>query len=168
WEEAFRMEVEVYDVPKITLPSDVPLCNNSPIELPAVDPEDPDFEDYTFIWTNAAGDTLGNENTLTVDEESIYTVTVAYKLPSGADPELFQTCPATQSVFVGPAFEFEIEQTAEEVCFGEVVTFTPNTPISGNWFALMEGTTERIDLGEAFELELPTDELPEPGAFEII
>src|SRR5690606_38157252 len=36
------------------------------------------------------------------------------------------------------------------------------------WFALMEGTTERIDLGESFELELPTDELPEPGAFEII
>ena len=168
WEETFRMEVEVFDTPTITLPSDLPLCNNSPIELTAVDPDDPNFNEYTFVWTNAAGDTLGNENNFTVAEESIYTVTVAFAIPEGADPELFQACPATQSVFVGPAFEFEIDQTAEEVCWGESVTFSPDTPVSGEWFAVMEGASERIALGEFFELELSTDELPEPGNFEII
>src|SRR5690606_33810474 len=168
WEEAFRMEVEVYDVPKITLPSEIPLCNDDSVELKAVDPEHPEFENYVFVWVNAAGDTLGTENTLTVTEESIYTVTVAYRLPTGADPELFQTCPATQSVFVGPAFQFEIEQTAEEVCLGETVTFSPDTPVSGSWFALLEGDDERITLGEFFELELSTDDLPAPGSYDII
>lgn len=168
WEEAFRLEVEVYDVPQITLPSEIPLCNDDTVELTAVDPNDPELENYTFVWINAAGDTLGAENTLTVSDESIYTVTVAHKLPAGADPELFQSCPATQSVFVGPAFQFEIDQTAEEVCLGETVTFTPDTPVSGNWFALIEGASERIALGEFFELELSTNDLPDPGRYEII
>jgi WD40 repeat protein len=168
WEEAFRMEVEVYDVPKITLPSEIPLCNDNTVNLTAVDPDDPELENYTFVWLNAAGDTLGTENALQVTEESIYTVTVAYRLPDGADPEMFQTCPATQSVFVGPAFQFEIDQTAEEVCLGETVTFIPDTPVSGNWFALMDGAEERIALGEFFELELSTDDLPAPGSYEII
>ncbi len=66
WEESFRMEVEVYNTPTIILPSDLPLCNNSPIELTAVDSTDQNFDEYVFIWTNAAGDTLGNENTITV------------------------------------------------------------------------------------------------------
>src|SRR5690606_31446084 len=168
WEETFRLETEVYDTPDITLPSDLPLCNDSPVGLTAVDPEDPDFDSYIFVWTNAAGDTLGRENTLSVSEESIYTVTVAFALPAGEDAETFQSCPATQSVFVGPAFEFEIDQSAEEVCWGETALFTPDTPVSGDWFAIMEGSTDRIALGEFFELELATDVLPDPGNFEII
>src|SRR5690554_680931 len=168
WEEAFRLEVEVYDVPQITLPSEIPLCNDDTIELTAVDPDDPELENYSFLWVNAAGDSLGNENTLTVTEESIYTVTVVYQLPEGADPELFQSCPATQSVFVGPAFQFEVDQTAEDVCLGETVTFSPDTPLSGNWFALMDGDNERIALGKFFELELSTDDLPAPGSYDII
>lgn len=168
WEESFSMEVEVYDVPAINLPSEIPLCADNTVDLTAVDPDDPDLENYSFVWVNAAGDTLGNENTLRVTEESIYTVTVAHRLPAGADPELFQSCPATRSVFVGPAFEFEIAQTAEEVCLGETVTFSPDTPVSGNWFALMEGAEESIALGEFFELELSTDDLPSPGNYEII
>lgn len=168
WEESFRMEVEVYDVPKITLPSDINLCSDDAIELTAVDPDDPELENYNFVWTNAAGDSLGNENTLTVSEESIYTVTVAYQAPAGADPDLFQTCPATQSVFVGPSFQFEIDQTAEEVCLGETVTFSPDTPVSGNWFALLEGSSERLDLGKFFELELSTNDLRAAGNYEII
>src|SRR5690606_8287199 len=41
WEESFRLEVEVYDIPQIILPSDIPLCADNTVELTAVDPDDP-------------------------------------------------------------------------------------------------------------------------------
>src|SRR5690606_6244045 len=47
------------------------------------------------------------------------------------------------------------------------VIFIPDTPVSGNWFALMDGADERIPLGEFFELELNTDDLAGPGNYEI-
>lgn len=168
WEEVFRMEVEVLDSPELILPTDFNLCGeDSVLELVAVDPEDPRLDEYVFEWVNAAGEILGDENILEVTEESIYTVTVAYRLPEGEDPELFQACPVSRSVFVGPPFDFEIDQSAEEVCFGEEVTFTPNTPVSGSWFIQLSGTEERMALDDTLELNLNTRILDEPGDYEL-
>lgn len=167
------LEVLVVAPPMLTLANDVTLCAGQPVILTAIDGYDPDTGLYDFEWRNAAGFQFGDENSnsIVVDEESIYTVTVSYRLPEGSD-EFFDTCPATKSVFVGPAFEFELTQTAEEVCYDEtLVVFAPDTPVAGEWFYQRAGDPNRVQfpVGLAFELEVePALDLPGPGLYEII
>ncbi|TDQ15046.1 CHU domain-containing protein [Algoriphagus boseongensis] len=170
----FEGEFEVVAPPELTLESDVTLCAGNPVTLTAIDGYDPSDGLYDFLWTNAAGQVFGDENSnsIIVDEESIYTVQVSYRLPSGLSPDealLFETCPSSAEVFVGPAFEFELTQSATEVCFEDVtVSFAPDTPISGEWFYDLNQSGTRVSLGEFFELELFVNTLPGPGQYEII
>src|SRR5690606_19926275 len=124
-------EILVEAPPELTLADDATLCAGNPVTLTAIDGYDPAEGLYDFEWTNAAGQVFGDENSneITVDEESIYTVIVSYRLPDGlSDDEalLYETCPATAEIFVGPAFEFDLTQTADEVCYEEMsVIFAP-------------------------------------------
>jgi large repetitive protein len=168
------LEVQVDAPPVLTLEDDVTLCSGAPVTLTAIDGYDPAEGIYDFQWTNAAGQLFGDENSneITVDEESIYTVTVSYRLPDGLSEEealLYETCPSTAEVFVGPAFEFDLTQTVIEVCYEETsVIIAPNTPISGEWFYTLDGDPNRTSLGVFFELELFINTLPGPGQYEII
>lgn len=167
-------EIEVVAPPVLTLDSDATLCAGNPVTLTAIEGYDPADGLYDFQWTNAAGQVFGDENSnsIEVTDESIYTVEVSFRLPAGLSDEealLFATCPATAEVFVGPAFEFDLTQTAAEVCFEETaVTFAPNTPIAGEWFYDLNASGTRVSLGEFFELELFINTLPGPGQYEII
>jgi hypothetical protein len=165
--------LEIIAPPALTLASDATLCEGTPVTLTAIDGYDPSEGLYDFLWTNAAGDVFGdsNSNTITVTEESIYTVVVQYR-PSAAGGEeeetLFEGCSATASIFVGPAFEFDLTQTATEVCYEETsVTFAPNTPITGDWFYERNGDGVQVPLGPFFELELEILSLPGPGQYEL-
>ncbi|RIW14039.1 hypothetical protein D0X99_14635 [Algoriphagus lacus] len=174
--EYFRAEgeIEVVAPPALTFASDATLCAGNPVTLTAIDGYDPADGLYDFQWTNAAGQVFGDENSnsIEVTEESIYTVQVSYRLPDGLSEEdalLFETCPSTAEVFVGPAFEFDLTQTATEVCYEETsVIFAPNTPITGEWFYDLNSSGTRVSLGEFFELELFINTLPSPGNYEII
>lgn len=169
-----RTEIIVEAPPTLTLPDAATLCAGTPVTLTAIDGYDIAEGLYDFEWTNAAGQVFGDENsnTITVSEESIYTVTVTYRLPDGLSDEeaaLYDTCPAIAEIFVGPAFEFDLTQTADEVCYEETtVTFAPDTPITGDWFYELDGDTTRVPLGNFFELELFITDLPGPGLYEII
>ncbi len=173
--EYFRAEgeIEVVAPPTLTLVDDVTLCAGNPVTLTAIDGYDPTEGLYDFQWTNAAGVVFGDDdsNSITVDEESIYTVQVSYRLPAGLSPDeaaLFETCPSTAEVFAGPSFEFDLTQTATEVCYEETsVIFAPNTPITGEWFYDLNQSGNRVALGEFFELELFINTLPGPGQYEI-
>ncbi|WP_255502152.1 gliding motility-associated C-terminal domain-containing protein [Algoriphagus sp. AK58] len=167
-------EIEVVAPPALTLASDATLCAGNPVTLTAIDGYDPTDGLYDFRWTNAAGQLIGDENSnsITVDEESIYRVQVSYRLPAGLSADealLFENCPSTAEIFVGPAFEFDLTQTAQEVCYEETsVTFAPDTPITGEWFYELNASGTRVALGEFFELELFVNNLPGPGQYEII
>jgi WD40 repeat protein len=163
--------LEIVAPPTLTLASDATLCEGTPVTLAAIDGYDPADGKYDFLWTNAAGDVFGdsNSNTITVTEESIYTVIVQYR-PSAAGGEeeeiLFDGCGTTASIFVGPAFEFDLSQTAQEVCYEETtVTFAPNTPITGDWFYERDNNGIQVPLGSFFELELEILSLPGPGLY---
>ncbi len=168
-----EVEIEVVAPPTLTLKSDATLCAGNPVTLTAIEGYNSADGLYDFQWTNAAGQVLGdnNSNSITVDEESIYSVQVSYRLPSNLIPDeaaLFDACPATAEVFVGPAFEFDLTQTADEVCFEETtVTFAPNTPIAGEWFFERNNDGTRVPLGEFFELQLFVNNLPGQGNYEI-
>ena len=167
-------EILVQAPPELTLADDATLCSGDPVTLTAIEGYDPAEGLYDFEWTNAAGQVFGDENSneIIVEDESIYTVKVSYRLPEGLTEEeaaLYETCPATAEIFVGPAFEFDITQSEDEVCYEEVtINFAPDTPISGEWFYTLDGDTARTSLGEFFELELEINTLPGPGQYEII
>ena len=169
WEEVFTHEVEVVPSPVITLPSEISLCGEE-ITLVAVDPDDPRIGEYIFRWVNAAGIVVGNSNELTVTEESIYTVLVAYDIPEEFrdEDEEYQTCPVSQSVFVGPPFEFTIDQSAAAVCYGDSVSFSPDTPVSGTWSIRLGTEAEYSVIGETQELSLNTGDLEGPGTYELL
>lgn len=166
------IQVRVVASPEITLPDDAVLCVGSPVSLTAIDGYDPADGLYDFEWRNAAGFQVGdiNSNTILVDAEDIYTVTVSFRVPTGQDPDTFDRCPATRSIFVGPAFEFDINLSQDEVCNEDViVTFAPNTPIVGEWLFELQGVPGRTSIGEFFELELnPLLMLPAAGTYNII
>lgn len=159
-------EINVLAPPTLTLADDVTLCAGNPVTLTAIEGYDPTSGLYDFQWVNAAGQVFGdvNSNSITVDQESIYTVTVTYRATAGAP-----TCPAVRSVFAGPAFEFELTQSASSVCFEDIlVSFAPDTPISGDWYYTRNGDPARIPLGTFFTLELSVNrQLPSPGNYQI-
>lgn len=164
--------LEIVAPPALTLATDATLCEGTPITLTAIEGYDPSEGLYDFLWTNAAGDVFGdsNSNTITVTEESIYTVVVQYRLSAAGEEEdiLLESCSATASIFVGPAFEFELTQTATQVCFEETsVTFAPNTPVTGDWFYERNGDGIQVPLGPFFELKLEILSLPGPGEYEL-
>ncbi len=165
--------LEIVAPPALTLATDATLCEGTPITLTAIEGYDPATGLYDFLWTNAAGTILGNSNsnTITVTEESIYTVVVQYRAPSDATEEeeaFVASCSSTASIFVGPAFEFDLTQTDTEVCYEETsVTFAPNTPITGEWFYERNNNGTQVPLGSFFELELDILTLPGPGQYEI-
>lgn len=174
--EYFRAEGEILveAPPELTLPDAATLCSETPVTLTAIDGYDVADSLYNFEWTDAAGQVFGdqNSNSITVDQESIYTVEVSYKIPDNlSDDEalLFETCPSTAEIFVGPAFEFELTQTEEEVCYEDTnVIFAPDTPIEGEYFYTLDGDPTRISLGTFFELDLLVTDLPGAGQYEII
>lgn len=168
------LEIQVDAPPTLTLEADATLCSGNPVTLTAIDGYDPTEGIYDFLWTNAAGQVFGDENSnsITVDEESIYTVEVSFRVPDGLTTEeaaLFETCPATAEVFVGPAFEFDINQDAQEVCYEDaVVTFAPDTPVTGEWYYEQDQNGTPVLIGEFFELALDISTLPGAGNYEII
>lgn len=161
-------EINVLAPPTLTLADDVTLCAGTPVILTAIEGYDPVEGLYDFQWVNAAGQIFGDTdaNSITVDQESIYTVTVTYRESTTPGAS---SCPAVRSVFAGPAFEFEINQSADEICFEDtVVRFGPDTPISGEWYYTRNGDPTRVLIGEFFELELRINrQLPGPGTYEI-
>ncbi|WP_235893368.1 T9SS type B sorting domain-containing protein [Litoribacter populi] len=163
-----EMEVVVIAPPSLILEDEAVLCAGESVTLFAMDAEADGFDaaDYIFEWVNAAGEILGTTNTITVDEESVYTVRVSFNIPEDNPDAEALSCPSTQSIFVGPAFQFEVEQSEEEVCLGEIVTFTPDTPIEGEWFYQLEGE-DRVRITESQDLELDTETIGE-GVFSII
>ncbi|MCL6260705.1 hypothetical protein M3O96_16490 [Aquiflexum sp. TKW24L] len=166
-----RLEVMVIAPPVLTLPESIILCLGTPVSLTAIEGYDPIEGLYNFEWRNAAGQLFGdqNSNTIFVNEESIFTVVVSYRPAADDDLEFFNPCPSEASVFVGPAFEFDLTQTDDQVCYDEnLVIFAPNTPISGQWFYQVQGTVNRVPLGEFFELNLVPSTLPSPGVYDII
>jgi hypothetical protein len=161
-------EITVVAPPTLTLVDVVTLCAGNSVTLTAIDGYDLTTGIYDFQWVNAAGQVFGdvNSNSITIDQESIYTVTVNYRAATNPDNP---SCPSEKSVFAGPAFEFDLNQSATEICFEDtVVRFAPDTPISGDWYYTRNGDPTRVLIGEFFELELRINrQLPGPGIYEI-
>ncbi|HSJ68978.1 MAG TPA: hypothetical protein VK921_14940 [Anditalea sp.] len=142
--------------PTFILPPDVVQCGNEDVALTALDPNDPNLNNFSIEWTDVAGNAVGSGNTIFTNTPGRYIANVSSN-----------ACKISGSTFVGPSLEVELAQTATSACLGQKVTFTPDVPVNGMWSYQKTGQTSRTELGNYFVLELETDELEGIGDYTI-
>jgi hypothetical protein len=150
------LTVIVQNGPEFIIPPDVVLCGNDAATIEAVSPNDPNFNQYSFSWTNQAGTELSSQNQLSITEEGRYFITIT----SAA-------CKVSATTYAGPSIEVEVTPSANVACLGQTVSYTPDTPISALWSYQKAGQASRTPLGELYSLNLDTDDLEGIGDYTI-
>ncbi|MHA7130914.1 hypothetical protein [Algoriphagus namhaensis] len=154
------MTVEVTKGPELALLPDYLLCGESAVELTAISKDTPNLNEYTFIWKDAAGNVVGNENTFTTRREGRYFVELFLTSSGGV-----QSCQINGNTYVGPTLDFEVFASQSQICQGQSLTLNTDIPLSGEWFLLKPGQSQKESLGKSFSLELPASELTETGLY---
>ncbi|MDN3203017.1 hypothetical protein [Algoriphagus sediminis] len=155
------LEVSVTRGPKIDLLPDYLLCGDEPVELVAIDENTPNFSEYYFVWKDYDGNIVGNQNRFYTREEGFYFVELFLSGSGGS-----RTCLISGSTFVGPSLDFEVLTSAETICQGQSVFLTTDTPISGKWLLKRPGTDSKVEIGDAFSLNIEAGDLQDIGVYE--
>jgi hypothetical protein len=156
--------LSVIQGPTITIKPDYLLCGDTPTIVTAVDPNTPNLSQYTFEWTNSAGDIVGNQNELTVSVEGYYYVTLYLTNQSGA-----RECTVNGGTFVGQPQDFRLSVSDDSVCMGSNVTVSLDTPLEGEWEIQKVGVPNWSFILPGFGLDLDTEEdLDGPGIYRVI
>ncbi|EON78908.1 hypothetical protein ADIS_0501 [Lunatimonas lonarensis] len=149
-------QVVVERGPRFVMPPDIVFCGNDPVQITAIDPNDPTIGNFSFEWYRVAGQVLGTENTFTATQPGRHYVRV-----------ISAACEVVASTFVGPAIEVEVRASANRVCEGQHVTYTPDTPVLARWAYQRQGSNELRSLGSSFALDLHTSELDGVGQYTV-
>lgn len=145
--------LSVIQGPQIVLQPDYLLCGNTPAILTAINPSTPNIGQYTFEWTNAAGDIVGNQNELSVQDEGYYFISLFLTNSSGGTD-----CQINGGTYVGQPRDFRLLINSNEVCMGENIEIGLDTPVPGQWFIQKIGETDLIDFGSAYSLSLDSED----------
>lgn len=156
------LDLIVQKGPELALLSDYLLCSGNPVELTALNPNTSNIEDYSIIWKDVLGNEITTGNTILAYYEGYYKAEIFLLNTEGG-----QDCLITASTFVGPTVDFKILQSSEEICEGEGISFSLDTPISGEWFLRKDTETEIKSLGEGFEKRISPGEIDGTGYFEV-
>lgn len=157
------MEVTVQKGPELALEPDYLLCNGGYAELTAINPNNtPNINDYTIIWRDVLDNEIASGNTIQAYYEGYYKVEIFLTNSEGG-----QDCLITGSTFVGPPIDFKIIQSSEQICEGENITFSLDTPLSGEWFIRKDTETTKVSLGEGFEKVIRPEDIDGIGYFEV-
>lgn len=149
-------QVVVARAPRFVLAPDVVVCGDEPVQLQALDPNDPDFSDYQIEWYRVADQVISTENTFMATEPGRYYVRV-----------FSSACEAIGSTFLGPSIEVNVISSARRACLGQTVSYTPDAPFLGRWAYQKLGQSERTFLEESFTLALNTRNLEGLGQYTI-
>ncbi|MBT0811470.1 hypothetical protein KIH41_09285 [Litoribacter ruber] len=140
--------------PSFALPGVVTLCAGESFALEALNPADPNFSLYTIQWLDAGENIIGTGNTIEVDEPGRYFASIS----SGF-------CEAVAEVIVRPSLEVEVTPSTDTACLGATVNYTPDVPISIDWYYQKEGQPARTFIESSFELNLNTNDLEDIGEY---
>lgn len=156
--------LSVIQGPTITIKPDYLLCGDTPTTVTAVDPNTPNLSQYTFEWTNSAGDIVGNQNELVVSVEGYYYVTLYLTNQSGG-----RECTVNGGTFVGQPQDFRLSLSDDSVCMGGNVTVSLDTPLEGEWEIQKVGVPNWSYILPGFGLDIDTeDDLDGPGQYRVI
>jgi hypothetical protein len=156
------LEISVKKGPSLAIASDYLICDGNPVVLTAIDPNTPNIGEYSIIWKDVLGNEIASGNTILAYYEGYYIVEIFLLNSEGG-----QDCLITASTFIGPPVDFKVLQSSEEICDGQGITFTLDTPISGEWFIRKDTETEVISLGEGFEKSITPGQIDGTGYFEV-
>ncbi|MCC5936203.1 MAG: hypothetical protein JJU34_02870 [Lunatimonas sp.] len=149
-------QVRVERGPRFVLRPDYVFCDNQPVQLTAIDPNEPNFANFSFEWYRNPGQVLGTGNTFTATQPGRHYVRV-----------ISQACEVTASAFVGPSIEVQVRASTQRACLGQTVNYTPDIPVLARWAYQKQGETATTSLGDSFALELNTNALDGPGLYTV-
>lgn len=155
--------VEVIEGPEIIIRPDYLLCGNAPTTIQAINPATPNLDQFTFEWRDAGGNVVGTQNDLVVTQEGRYAVSLYFTNNQGG-----QDCLIEGDTFVGPLDDFTINVPSDQVCQGEIISITTDTPVAGDWSYIKDNDGNRVFIANSFNLELDTDNLQGPGDYQLI
>jgi hypothetical protein len=158
-----NISISVQKGPELAILPDYLLCGDAPAELTAINPNTSNLNQYTFLWTDIAGNPVGNTNSILVNQEGFYKIELFLRGSSGQP-----VCLITGSTYVGPSLDFELTLSKKELCLGESQQLGTDTPLAGEWFLIRPNSTDRTSLGNAFGVELEPEDLDTPGVYTVI
>lgn len=156
-------DVELIEGPKINLLPSYEICGLDPLELIAIDPNSPNFNDYQFIWRNSAGDTIGTNNTIEVTSPDSYSVELFFE--ENLDEK---ACETTLNTDVTTFSDYQVLSSANEICPDQLITFETSPAIGGDWYFEFNGAVTKTLLGRGSKIIVnPILQLEESGTYNI-
>ncbi|WP_425636001.1 hypothetical protein ACPUEN_11430 [Algoriphagus yeomjeoni] len=160
------LEVKIQKGAELALKQDYLVCGDQPVLLTALDPTTPSLSDYTISWKSL--DENGDEVEIGTGNE-LLTYSVGYHFVefylTNADGT--QACTIRGSTFVGPAIDYKITQSSNQICEGSSITIGTDTPLTGEWFIRKSGTSTKISQGNAYQITLESSDLDGSGIYEV-
>lgn len=156
--------LSVIQGPELVIKPDYLLCGSEPTIITAINPNTPNFGSYIFEWRNPAGVLVGDQNELIVHEEGQYFITLYLSNSSGGTD-----CQINGNTYVGPPRDFSLLISNDQICQGNSINISVDTPVIGEWLIQKVGVTPLNLLGLAYELTLDSDsDLDGPGDYRVV
>lgn len=156
--------LSVIQGPQIVIRPDYLLCGEMPTSITAINPATPNLSQYTFEWTNSAGDVVGSQNELIVSVEGYYYVTLFLTNNNGA-----RECVVNGGTYVGQPQDFRLSVSEDMVCIGTNVSVSLDTPLDGEWEIQKNGLPNWSRILPGYGLNIDTeDDLDGPGTYRAI
>ncbi|PZX50145.1 hypothetical protein LV85_02761 [Algoriphagus chordae] len=160
------LDVVVQKGPELAMKPDYLLCADTPVLLIALDPSTPNLSDYTIVWKsldeNGEDVIIGSGNEFLTNSTGYHFVELFLTNADGS-----QGCTIKGSTYVGPAIDYQITKSADQICEGSNLTLGTDTPLTGEWFIQKSTASTKTSLGNAFEVTLNSSDLDGPGVYEV-
>lgn len=156
-------KVQLLQGPSIVLKSSYYLCQGQEIELQAIDPSSPNFNDYVFEWKNSAGTVVSTQNSLKTSTLGEYSVTF-YFINANGEAE----CTSVRQTTLSPLTDVAITKSKTSLCPGDYISFHTDPPTKGQWEFQKIGTADKIPAGTAAHINLSSViDLAGPGDYQV-
>ncbi|SMD43433.1 hypothetical protein SAMN00777080_2025 [Aquiflexum balticum DSM 16537] len=156
--------LSVIQGPELVLKPDYLLCGSEPAIITAINPNTPNIGSYIFEWRNPAGVLVGDQNELTVHEEGQYFITLYLSNSSGGTD-----CQINGNTYVGPPRDFSLLISNDQICQGNSINISVDTPLIGEWLIQKVGVSPLNSVGTAYELTLDSEtDLDGPGNYRVV
>lgn len=142
-----RKSILVVKGAQVLLKDSYDLCENSGLNLNAIDPATLDISDFIFEWQDGAGNSLGNTNNITISNMGDYQVRY-YFVNTLGNPE----CENVVKTKVNESLSIGLVASKEIACPEDFIQISPSTFLFGEWFYQKNGSGIPVSMGSSQNL----------------